>query len=192
MLRVRNDQAEHKRCRKTCEELLQGVIIRNSPGLYAEAAWKGSGTTSGDCRTLLTASSLFDLETETVPVLEPCMCQGERNQGDAYGRGGKVTVKCQRFENTTAKTQKKKLLHEHENKISWRLGEVGKVVPWLVMFVLALGNHLLSCQARLGFLFVLYYLYCLYYVLYYLFFCSFKINLTKGNKIILLLQKETI
>lgn len=73
-LRVRNHQAERIRCRKTCEELLQGVITRNSPGLDPEAAWEGSGSTSGACRTLLTASSLFDFEMKTIPVLGSCMC----------------------------------------------------------------------------------------------------------------------
>ena len=35
---------------------------------------------------------------------------------------GEVTVECQRFEDTTAKTQKKKLLPSQESKISRRLG----------------------------------------------------------------------
>lgn len=93
-------------------------------------------------------------------------------------------MKCQRFENTTPKSQKKKLLHAHESKISWRLGESWKSCALACGFVLVLGNHLLSCQARLGFFFV--------NVLYYLVFCSFKIDFTEGNKIILLLEKGNI
>lgn len=70
-----------------------------------------------------------------------------------------VPVTCQTFEDTTAKAQKKSHCLQRKAKSVGDGEGTGKVVLWLVVFVLVLGNHLLSCQTQPGFfplLFVLY------------------------------------
>lgn len=58
------------------------------------------------------------------------------------------------------------MLPAQESNISQRLG--GSWQCWLLVFVLVLGNHLLSCQTQLGFSFILllgFYIICFSFLL---------------------------
>lgn len=66
---------------------------------------------------------------------------------------------CQTFEDTTAIAQEKSHCLHRKAKPAGDGEGVGKVVLWLVVFVLVLGNHLLSCQPQPGFFLLLFVLY---------------------------------
>lgn len=85
-------------------------------------------------------------------------CCEERNQGGSSDPNWEKKQWSVKELRTALLKHRRKSCCLHRKAISARDWEgVGQVVLWLLVFVLVLGNHLLSCQTQLGFFFHLFF-----------------------------------